>query len=84
MESLPSPHKSCSHDIAEKMLKMIDQLHNPILHLSFKWIFIYVHLHQRFPNTQVRQTNPVKIDSVRKNICFRRTGCPVSFRCLEC
>ena len=26
----------------------------------------------------------LKIDSVQKNIRFRRTGCPVLFRCLEC
>ena len=74
MESLPSPHKSCSHDIAEKMLKMIDQLHNPILHLSFKWIFIYVHLHQRFPNTQVRQK------SIRSGKTFVSAGPDVRYR----
>ena len=31
--------------------------------------------------TSVRRTNPIIIDSVRKNICFHRTACLVSFWC---
>ena len=32
---------------------------------------------KRFPNMPVRRTNPVKINSVRKNIGFHQTDCPV-------